>query len=79
MMFRLQMMGIPISKSYTGTQEDLTHKQQAFMHFSMIEFVNEEREFQASIVGAKVERRRASSAGVVVKDPRKLKNPKKKG
>jgi hypothetical protein len=73
------MMGMSISESYTGTQEDLTIKQQIFMDLCMMEYVNDERQFTANVMGAKLERKSNRNIGVSLKDPRNLKNPKKKG
>ncbi len=79
MLARLHFMGTPISPNATN-QRDLTEYQRAFLNLALVEYVDEERDFQIQLHGGKSTRRprggvrdRAKSK---LKDPRKIKRKK---
>ncbi len=75
-MGRLHFMGTPI----ISTQKDATSKQQAFLQYALVEYIDEERDFQIMLHGGKSTRKPRGGvrehARKRLKDPRKLKRKK---
>ena len=73
MMGRLHFMGTPIFPA--KSQGELTVKQQVFLDFATVEYVNDERDFQVQLHGGKSNRHSAANSNVQEAGQRKLVKP----